>query len=214
MRESIKQFVKIISETIPIPEPIYEFGSLQVAGQEGFADLRPFFKQKKYVGCDMRKGVGVDRVLDLHNIDVPLESVGTILVLDTLEHVEYIRKAMSEVKRILKPNGLIVISSVMNFPIHSHPEDYWRFTPEAFKSMLKPFGNVYVESAGEKLFPHTIIGIGSNNPVRKEMIKELDRKIDDWKKEWFYPVKGWRETLKRFTPPNLLELSRKIRGLK
>ena len=56
MRESIKEFVKIVSETLPIPEPIFEFGSLQVPGQEGFADLRPIFPNKKYIGCDIREG--------------------------------------------------------------------------------------------------------------------------------------------------------------
>ena len=34
MRELIKEFVKIVSETIPIKEPIVEFGSLQVQSQE------------------------------------------------------------------------------------------------------------------------------------------------------------------------------------
>ena len=56
MRQSIKQLVRIIADTLPVPEPIYEFGSLQVAGQEGFADLRPIFPDKQYVGCDMREG--------------------------------------------------------------------------------------------------------------------------------------------------------------
>lgn len=50
MRESIKQFVKVVADTLPILEPIYEFGSLQVPGQESFADLRPFFPSKEYVG--------------------------------------------------------------------------------------------------------------------------------------------------------------------
>ena len=43
MRESIKQYVETVAETMPIAEPIYEFGSLQVPGQEGFANLRPLF---------------------------------------------------------------------------------------------------------------------------------------------------------------------------
>lgn len=43
MRESIKEFVKIIADTLPIVEPIYEFGLLQVPGQESFAYLRPIF---------------------------------------------------------------------------------------------------------------------------------------------------------------------------
>ena len=56
MRELIKQFVKICAETLPISEPIYEFGSFQVAGQEGFADVRPIFQGKEYIGCDIRGG--------------------------------------------------------------------------------------------------------------------------------------------------------------
>jgi hypothetical protein len=67
MRESIKQFVKIAADTLPILEPIYEFGALQVPGQEGFADLRPIFAGKEYVGCDMREGPGVDRILKASN---------------------------------------------------------------------------------------------------------------------------------------------------
>jgi hypothetical protein len=47
MRESIKQFVEIVADMLPILEPIYEFGALQVPGQEGFADLRPIFAGKK-----------------------------------------------------------------------------------------------------------------------------------------------------------------------
>ena len=74
-------------------EPIYEFGALQLPGLEEFADLRPFFRGKSYVGCDMREGRGVDKVLNLHNIDLPDESVGTVITLDTLEHVEFPHKA-------------------------------------------------------------------------------------------------------------------------
>lgn len=75
MRESIKEFVKICAETLPIIEPVYEFGSFQVPGQEGFADLRPFFKGKKYIGTDVRDGPGVDVLVDLHNINLPADSV-------------------------------------------------------------------------------------------------------------------------------------------
>lgn len=160
MRELIKQFVKICAETLPISEPIYEFGSLQVPGQEGFADLRPLFPGKKYVGCDMREGPGVDKILNLHSIDIPSNSVGTVLILDTLEHVEFPHKALEEAYRILQPNGIVITSSVMNFPIHDYPYDYWRFTPQAFKSLLKPFSRVFVGFAGEEKFPHTVVGVG------------------------------------------------------
>ncbi len=119
-------------------EPIYEFGSFQVPEQMGFADLRPLFHDKEYLGCDMREGPGVDKVLNIHALDLPPESVGMVLCFDTLEHVEYPRTALEEIHRVIKPGGIVVISSVMNFPIHDYPYDYWRFTPEAFKSILKP----------------------------------------------------------------------------
>ena len=113
----------------------------------------------------MREGPGVDKLLNLHDIDLPSESVGTILCFDTLEHVEYPHRALEQIHRILKPDGIAVISSVMNFPIHDHPFDYWRFTPEAFKSILKPFYRAFVGFAGMKSFPHTIVGVGFKREI-------------------------------------------------
>ncbi len=60
MLKSIKRFAEICSQTLPVFEPIYEFGALQVEGQEGFADLRSFFPGKSYIGTDFREGPGVD----------------------------------------------------------------------------------------------------------------------------------------------------------
>jgi len=205
MRESIKEFVKIVADTLPIFEPIYEFGSLQVPGQEGIADLRPFFAGKKYVGCDMQEGPGVDRVLNLHNIDLPSEAVGTVLILDTLEHVELVRKAVEEAYRILKPDGILVISSVMKFPIHNFPYDYWRFTPEGFKSLLKPFKSSFVDFAGDEKFPHTVVGIGFKGSVSKDKIEDFEEKVKYWKRRSRRPPKDlWKTFVKWATHPENL----------
>jgi len=192
MREAVKEFVKICEATLPIEEQIFEFGSFQVEGQEGFADLRPLFPGRKYIGADMRKGPGVDIILDLHNIDLPPDSVSTVIALDTLEHVEYPRKAMDQIYRILKPGGIAVISSVMRFKIHDYPHDYWRFTPEGFKSLLKPFMNSFVSYAGAKKFPHTVVGIGfkGDNPP----LDNLTAAIEKWQDKWNDP-RGRRKKL-------------------
>jgi len=181
MRELIKHFVNICAKSLPIIEPIYEFGSHQVPGQEGFADLHPIFPDMEYVGSDMREGVGVDRVLNLHHIDLPDESVGTVLCLDTLEHVEYPRRAMEEIRRILKPDGLVVISSVMNFPIHDYPNDYWRFTPEAFNILLQDFNRHYSDFAGDEQFPHTVIGVAFKGDIPEEILEIFQQEIKVWK---------------------------------
>ncbi len=213
MRELIKQFVRICAETLPISEPIYEFGSLQVPGQEGFADLRPFFPGKKYVGADMREGRGVDIILNLHHINLPSESVGTVLVLDTLEHVESPWRAMEEVHRILKPNGIVVMSSVMDFPIHDAPCDYWRFTPEGFRSLLKVFASSFIDFAGESSFPHTVVGIGFKGPTPEKSTDEFFlKRFNQWK-EYSTKGRGWKRLVKPFVPPIIVELYRKVRAL-
>lgn len=182
MRQSIKEFVELVSKNLPVIGPIYEFGALQAPTQVGFADLRPSFPGIEYVGCDMQEGPGVDLILDLHSIALPSESVGTVVMLETLEHVEFPRKAMEELHRILRPGGMLVVSSVLNFPIHEYPSDYWRFTPEGLGSLLGSFTGVWVESVGFPDFPHTVVGIGFKGSGA--VPEEFERRSKAWKKRW------------------------------
>lgn len=210
MRPLIRQFVQIAAETLPIQEPIYEFGSLQVPGQEGFADLRPLFPNKEYVGCDMREGPGVDKVLNLHHLDLEPESAGAVLMLDTLEHVEFPRKAMEETYRVLRPGGICLISSVMNFPIHEYPHDFWRFTPQGFKSLLAPFPESFYDFAGDEAFPHTVVGFGFKSS--QVDLDGFNSRFKSWKEEWRSPDgRTFRSFLKRLVPPLLLDRVRKAR---
>ncbi len=211
MREPIKQFAKIAAETLPISEPIYEFGSFQVPGQEELADLRPLFPGKKYIGADMREGPGVDVVLNLHNIDLPSESVGTAFCLDTLEHVEYPRKAIDELHRVLKQNGVLIISSSMNFPIHDFPYDFWRFTPDGFKSLLKSFTQSFVDFAGDEEYPHTVIGVGFKDAISENVMNGLAERIKLWKESCtIAPKKSWKRLLKLTVSPIRFAIYRRV----
>lgn len=198
MREPINEFVKICSRHLPSPEPVYEFGSFQVPGQEHISNLRGYYPGKKYFGADMREGPGVDVVLNLHQIDLPDATAGTVLMLETIEHVEYPRKALDEVHRILKPGGVLLMSSAMCFPIHDYPHDYWRFTPEAFRSLLKPFSHSIVAAAGESLFPHTVVGIGFKGQVAGMDLAGLQKELDGWQTFWTAALrpKGFKRFLK------------------
>lgn len=166
MRQNIRDFLATVASTLELPEPIVEIGALQVAGQEGFADLRPLLPGKTYIGCDMREGLGVDQVEDVEaGLSFPDASVGTLLCFDTLEHVFDVFAAFREFRRVLKPGGVLVISSAMLFPIHSHPYDYWRFTPECFSRLLAGFDRHLVFAEGEPDLPHTVYGIAARVPV-------------------------------------------------
>ena len=161
MRQLVKDIVQVVVDTLKTPSPVYEFGSLQVPEQVGFADLRPLFPGQKYVGADLREGPGVDVILDLHHIQLGTCSVGTVLCLDTLEHVKNPIQAVSELHRIMHPAGVCIVSSCMNFPVHNYPNDYWRFTPEGMRLLLNIFDHLFVGQVGESKNPHLVIGIGT-----------------------------------------------------
>ncbi len=164
MRQSLKDIVGVLAGVVPFPEPIVELGAFQVESQIGFADLRPFFPDKAYVGCDMRAGPGVDRIENMHRLTFADGSVGSILCLDTLEHVANCQLAVTEMHRVLAPGGVLVLASVMDFEIHEFPSDYWRFTPKAIEMLMRRFQTLQVFYQGNPAKPHTVLGIGRKSP--------------------------------------------------
>jgi SAM-dependent methyltransferase len=180
MRDHNKAFCNLVAENFDCPGPVFEFGSYQVDGQEGYANLRQLFATKSYVGCDMRPGPGVDRVEDVTAISLPDESAGTILCIETFEHVFEVSKAFSEVFRLLKPGGIFVITSPLNFRIHGYPDDYWRMTPSCLRRQLSTYAARVSGYQGDRSFPHTVMGVGLKGPVTGEAAARLDRLVNGY----------------------------------
>jgi SAM-dependent methyltransferase len=152
MRPHLREFFELCAKTLACPEPILEIGAFQVAGQETISDLRPLCSGKTYIGCGMQTGPGVDRLEDIHKLSFRSGEVGTFLLANTLEHVADPHRAMHEIYRCLRDDGVVIYSSVMNFPIHAFPNDYWRFTPEAFRALAADFPRAMIFSAGPPNF--------------------------------------------------------------
>lgn len=158
MREDIRAFVAAVSQVFPIAEPLVEIGSYQVPGQEGLADLRSLFPGKQYVGCDIVTGAGVDRIEDLHRLSFPDGSIGTLIAVETLEHVTDPFLAVREIERVLQPGGIAILTTPFNFPIH-HMPDYTRFTPEGMARLLGGFRTQAVFAQGDAQHPHSVCAI-------------------------------------------------------
>jgi SAM-dependent methyltransferase len=165
MRPAVLEFARDVAAQLPIAEPLVEIGARVAEGQEGDADLRAVFGATEHIGCDIQEGPGVDRIEDVHELSFADASVGTVICLETLEHVADPLRAVQEMHRVLRPGGVLAISSLMFFPIHAHPWDYWRFTPEGFELLLRPFESSYVTAQGWPLMPEGVFGIGVKGPA-------------------------------------------------
>ena len=106
---------------------------------------RPIFESlgaSSYVGIDIAKGPGVDIVCNAEDI---LDRFGNgyfdILVsMELLEHVHHWQKVISNFKKVLKPNGIVLIGTrSRGFDYHGYPYDFWRFTLEDMKSIFSDF---------------------------------------------------------------------------
>ena len=181
MRDHTKAFCRFVAEGFDCPAPIVEFGSFQVEGQLDYADLRDYFPGQEYLGCDMRPGPGVDRVEDVSAISLESESAGTVLCIETFEHVFEVRRAFDEVHRVLKPGGIFVITSPLNFRIHAYPDDYWRMTPSCLARLMKPYAARLIGAQGYHKFPHTVMAIGMKDPAPADFVAKAEKFVERYR---------------------------------
>lgn len=84
-------------------------------------------------------------VLDLSHIDLEADlnqrlevsssSFDTVLLTDVLEHIEKPDLLFSEISRILKSGGYLLLTVPFFYPIHGEPYDFHRYTEYKLKSM-------------------------------------------------------------------------------
>jgi SAM-dependent methyltransferase len=137
MREAIVNYVRWAIDRFPFQEPILD----TCAGWEPNF-YQPLFPGKKYIKQDMQDfdPPCIDLICDVADMKpISSESIGLVLNLESLEHLPYPQKAIDEIHRVLRPNGLLILTTVMHFKIHRTPKDYWRFTPDGIELLLSRF---------------------------------------------------------------------------
>jgi SAM-dependent methyltransferase len=203
----VLDFVRDVADAFTLPEPLVELGARAAEGQEDIVDVRAILGAAEHIGCDIQPGPNVDRIEDIHHLTFADESIGSIVAFETLEHVADPIRAVQEIHRVLKPGGVVAISSLMFMPIHAHPWDYWRFTPEAFELLLKDFESRLVVGVGWELMPSNVFGVAVKGPcpdLTLDRLPRTKRAHESWadgKRVDFGPIRMtvrdlWRETLR------------------
>ena len=99
-------------------------------------DIAP--KAATYTGADLAPGNGVDIVIEDPNIlPFPQDSFDAIVSSSCFEHDQMFWLTFLELGRVLKPGGYAYINVPSNGEYHRHPEDCWRFYPDAGAALEK-----------------------------------------------------------------------------
>jgi len=130
MHSSVMDFVKrVIAVEDVANKAVLEVGSFDVNGS-----VRPYLQSLQpttYVGVDMRKGPGVDMIVDCErlSIEMGLDAWDVVVSTEMLEHAQNWRTCMRQMAAAVRPGGLLLVTTRSpGFPRHSYPNDYWRFT--------------------------------------------------------------------------------------
>jgi SAM-dependent methyltransferase len=158
MHPLVRMFVEDAAAAIELPDPVVEFGALQVEpGQD--SDLRPLFAGRPFLGTDFRAGPGVDRVEDLRALTFADGEVGTAICLETLEHCEDPIAAGRELARVVADGGACLASAPMLLGIHGYPSDYFRYTPAGLRCLLGGFDAVWAGGFGDAGHPLWVFAV-------------------------------------------------------
>lgn len=134
---------------------IYDFvqraGSLYSGGDVldfgcGSKPYEKLFTYKTYTGCDIHvsghpdNDKKADVYYDGHTIPFETERFDTILSTQVLEHVEELDEIFRELVRVLKKDGIMILTIPFCFEEHEKPYDFRRFTSFGIKRLFENNG--------------------------------------------------------------------------
>ena len=110
----------------------------------------------EYVGFDIMEGENVALVGDVHNLSKIVKSCSfdAVFSISVFEHLIMPWKAAVEINRVLKTGGLFMAATHQTFPIHEIPNDFFRFSDNAWKGLFNTETGFEIIDAvmGEKAF--------------------------------------------------------------
>lgn len=179
MRRAVNLSARLFSEIFRPVGPVVELGSFYTPAYQALSDLRPYFPDQEYIGCDIRRGPGVDLIEDAQNLSFPDKSVGTLLMFELLEHLPQPQKAIAEARRVLNDDGVLALSVPFHYRLHGFPSDYWRFTASGIHTLLSAFPQKTVFAAGPRLKPAFIFAVAAKTASTSfaEKRKEFESQV-------------------------------------
>ena len=125
----------------------------------GDMPYRPILKGyvETYLGADLPDNPLADLIITVNEpLNLANASIDYVLSSQVLEHVTNPTAYLQECWRILKPNGLLILSTHGHYQYHPHPTDLWRWTSAGLQKVMTDHG-FHIEEF------HGLAGIGATS---------------------------------------------------
>jgi SAM-dependent methyltransferase len=88
---------------------------------------------------------GPDFLYDGHRLPFEDRSFDTVLNVQVLEHTPHPAALVAEMARVLKDDGLLLLSAPFQFRLHEQPHDYYRYSPHGLRVLCAAAGLEVIE---------------------------------------------------------------------
>lgn len=128
---------------------VIDLGGGKSPSYERFWDIKP----EKFIRVDINEKAEPDVIADL-NKQLPFSDnfADAVFLFSVIYILDNPVKTLTEIHRILKPGGKLLITSPFIFNEAKEPSDYWRFTSEGLQKLFKEsgFNDYFITPMGER----------------------------------------------------------------
>jgi predicted SAM-dependent methyltransferase len=133
LRQQVKKYSKYITGK-----------TLDIGSGEG-GRYKGLFPCIEYITMDVENGDGIDIIGRAEVIPLPDNSVDSIVCTQVLEHLDMPFESVSEMYRVLRVGGHILLTAPQINELHEEPNDFFRYTRFGLASMFEKVGFKTVE---------------------------------------------------------------------
>jgi SAM-dependent methyltransferase len=81
-----------------------------------------------------------DYLYDGRSLPFESKSFDTVICIEVLEHTPDPQNLLNEIARVVKSDGIVVLSAPFSMRLHEEPHDYFRYTPHGFRELFARAG--------------------------------------------------------------------------
>lgn len=148
--------LKFVSDSITLAEiagkRVLEVGSQDFNGSPSY--ILRLLTPAEYIGVDIEKGENVDIICPSEKLVEKFgeNSFDVVVSTEMLEHVLDWRIVISNLKRVLKPGGMLLLTTrSYGFKYHGYPYDFWRYEIGDFREIFSDMEIKYLSKDTERV---------------------------------------------------------------